>query len=178
MGQQQLLLLVLGIVIVGIAIVLSITAFTTNSAKANADALMQDAVRIATDAQLWKKRPEIMGGSPDEQKSNPADFRDLDYTKLGYSANLIVDQDCYRTQNGEFALFAEQDFVGVLATNVLNRNMVGVIVTGGRSEDIQLYGDDWNPVVAGAGADGRRITVESHQRCKGRGQTPLHADPS
>ena len=39
MGQQQLLLLVLGIVIVGLAVVVGIQAFSENQRKANADAM-------------------------------------------------------------------------------------------------------------------------------------------
>ena len=62
MGQQQLILLVLATVIVGIAIVVGIRAFSENSAKANADAMMQDAVRLANDLQAWKQKPEPFGG--------------------------------------------------------------------------------------------------------------------
>ena len=54
MGQQQLLLLVLGIVIVGLAVVVGIQAFSENQKKANSDALVNDAIRIASDAQAWK----------------------------------------------------------------------------------------------------------------------------
>ena len=50
MGQQQLLLLVLGIVIVGLAVVVGIQAFSENQKKSNADALVNDAIRIASDA--------------------------------------------------------------------------------------------------------------------------------
>ena len=51
MGQQQLLLLVLGIVIVGLAVVVGIQAFSENQKKSNADALVNDAIRIASYAQ-------------------------------------------------------------------------------------------------------------------------------
>ena len=63
MGQQQLILLVLATIIVGIAIILGIRAFTENEAKSNADALMQDAVTIAHDVQAWVKKPAPFGGS-------------------------------------------------------------------------------------------------------------------
>ena len=62
MGQQQLLLLVLGIVIVGLAVVVGIQAFSENQKKANADALLLTAMRIATDAQAWLQKPEALGG--------------------------------------------------------------------------------------------------------------------
>lgn len=62
MGQQQLILLVLATVIIGIAIVVGIRAFTENDAKANADAMMQDAVRMASDAQAAVRKPDPFGG--------------------------------------------------------------------------------------------------------------------
>ena len=51
MGQQQLLLLVLGIVIVGIAVVAGITAFSEGKDKADRDAAAADAMRIVSDVQ-------------------------------------------------------------------------------------------------------------------------------
>ena len=46
MGQQQLLLLVMGIVIVGMAILVGINAYSENSVRTNWDSLLQDAVRM------------------------------------------------------------------------------------------------------------------------------------
>ena len=66
MGQQQLILLVLGTIIVGVAIILGIRAFTENEAKSNADALMQDAVTVANEVQTWVKKPAPFGGAPDK----------------------------------------------------------------------------------------------------------------
>jgi len=62
MGQQQLLLLVLGIVIVGLAVVVGINAFSENRIKASADALVNDGLRIASDVQAWALKPEQLGG--------------------------------------------------------------------------------------------------------------------
>ncbi len=63
MGQQQLLLLVLGIVIVGLAVVVGIQAFSENQRKANADAMVTDALRMASDCQAWDLKPGQFGGS-------------------------------------------------------------------------------------------------------------------
>ena len=62
MGQQQLLLLVLGIVIVGLAVVVGIQAFGENQKKSNQDALVNDGVRFASDAQAWALKPAAFGG--------------------------------------------------------------------------------------------------------------------
>lgn len=62
MGQQQLLLLILSAVIVGVAIVMGINMFSENAAQANQDAVMQDCLTIASRAQGWYRRPAAMGG--------------------------------------------------------------------------------------------------------------------
>ena len=77
MGQQQLLLLVLGIVIVGLAVVVGIQAFGENQKKANADAITNDVIRIASDAQAWALKPTAFGGG------NGA-FTGVTLEKLGY----------------------------------------------------------------------------------------------
>ena len=62
MGQQQLLLLVLGIVIVGLSVIIGISAFSENRIKSSADAMVADGLRIASDAQAWALKPEQAGG--------------------------------------------------------------------------------------------------------------------
>ncbi|RJP81058.1 MAG: hypothetical protein C4524_02585 [Candidatus Zixiibacteriota bacterium] len=62
MGQQQLLLLVLSVIIVGIAIVVGITMFNDQSASANLDAVCNDLTNLASRAQQYAIRPEAMGG--------------------------------------------------------------------------------------------------------------------
>ncbi len=62
MGQQQLLLLILAAVIVGVAIIMGINMFSENAAQANQDAVMQDCLTLASRAQSWFRRPTAMGG--------------------------------------------------------------------------------------------------------------------
>jgi hypothetical protein len=100
MGQQQLILLVLATVIVGLAIVVGIAAFSENSNKANADAMMQDAVRMANDAQALLKKPAAFGGV--------SSFEDVSFAKMGY-ANVDANNDgepltVYTNLNGQFEL--------------------------------------------------------------------------
>lgn len=63
MGQQQLLLLVLGIVIVGLAVVAGINAFDENQQRSSQDAMVQEAFRLATDANAWYLKPTEFGGA-------------------------------------------------------------------------------------------------------------------
>jgi len=62
MGQQQLLLIVLGVIIVGIAIVVGINLFSEQSAASNFDAVMNDLQRIAAISQQWFMKPVALGG--------------------------------------------------------------------------------------------------------------------
>ena len=73
MGQQQLLLLVLGIVIVGLAVVVGINAFGENQKRANADAMVNDGLRIASDIQAYALKPEQFGGSGGFDKIDVSD---------------------------------------------------------------------------------------------------------
>jgi len=62
MGQQQLLLIVLGVIIVGIAVVVGINVFTASSVNANRDAVISDLTTIAAMAQQFYRKPVAMGG--------------------------------------------------------------------------------------------------------------------
>jgi len=62
MGQQQLLLIILGVIIVGIAIAVGITQFSGQSASANKDAVTAGVINITADAYQYKIRPSSMGG--------------------------------------------------------------------------------------------------------------------
>jgi hypothetical protein len=62
MGQQQLLLIVLGVIIVGIAVVVGINLFTANSVQANQDGVASDVTNIAALAQQYYLKPASLGG--------------------------------------------------------------------------------------------------------------------
>ncbi len=62
MGQQQLLLVVLGVIVVGIAVAIGINMFSESAAQANFDAVISDMLRIASNAQQWYMKPGSLGG--------------------------------------------------------------------------------------------------------------------
>jgi hypothetical protein len=62
MGQQQLLLIILGVIIVGIAIAVGLSLFTANSIQANKDAMINDINNIAANAYQYRIRTTSMGG--------------------------------------------------------------------------------------------------------------------
>lgn len=107
MGQQQLLLLVLGMVIVGIAVVAGIQAFSEGRQKAATDAAVSDALRIATDLQAWAMKPEAFGGGGGDLQKGTANvtFADLGYPQKGTNdAYGYADDNIYITPNGCFKL--------------------------------------------------------------------------
>lgn len=62
MGQQQLLLIILGVIVVGIAVAVGITMFQDNAVSANRDAVTNDLVNLASRAQQYYRRPAALGG--------------------------------------------------------------------------------------------------------------------
>lgn len=62
MGQQQLLLIILGVIVVGIAVAVGITMFSQNAVSANRDAVVNDLVNFAARAQQYYRRPTTLGG--------------------------------------------------------------------------------------------------------------------
>jgi hypothetical protein len=75
MGQQQLLLLVLGVVIVGLAVVVGIQAFEENQRKARQDQVQALMVEIASKAQAWKMTHRALGGGDNGDADGFADFK-------------------------------------------------------------------------------------------------------
>jgi len=61
-GQQQLLLIILGVIIVGIAIAVGLSLFAANSTQANKDAIINDINNIGANAYQYRIRPASMGG--------------------------------------------------------------------------------------------------------------------
>ena len=62
MGQQQLLLITLGVIIVGIAITTGIAYFKQKSVDSNRDGVIIDLNTLANDAGAYYKKPKSMGG--------------------------------------------------------------------------------------------------------------------
>ncbi|MEX0747926.1 MAG: hypothetical protein WD275_08005 [Rhodothermales bacterium] len=135
MGQQQLLLLVLGIVIVGLAVVVGIQAFGENQKKANADALVNDAIRIASDAQAWKLKPLAFGGGANGDAN---DFAAFSFEQVGYTTGTNgAGAGEYGNLNGVFSIAKTADLLTITAINASNLNQVVVEVDGTTTDNIE-----------------------------------------
>ncbi|MEX0595377.1 MAG: hypothetical protein WD512_02675, partial [Candidatus Paceibacterota bacterium] len=84
--QQQLLLVILVTIIVGIATVVAINVFGTSAESANRDAVRQDVLTIAAASQGWYIKPEMMGGGGNS-------FDGMTFRDINFSAEKISETD-------------------------------------------------------------------------------------
>jgi hypothetical protein len=61
-GQQQTLLILLGVIVVGIAVAVGITMFNDSAVSANKDAIANDLTNLAARAQQFYIKPTMYGG--------------------------------------------------------------------------------------------------------------------
>ncbi len=138
MGQQQLLLLVLGIVLVGVAVVIAIEDFDIKRKQARSDGEHVKMVDLASMAQAWKTRPALMGGG---LSNNPADFSAFRVEVLGLKPTGTHGRIAYVDIPGAgcFKFFPSNS---ELRINALNETCTqgswtkGIIIKGTRPEDI------------------------------------------
>ena len=96
MGQQQLLLVILVTIIVGIATVVAINTFSNAADSANLDAVRNDLAQIAASAQGYYLKPEMLGGGGndfDDITFNNITFASTDISTNGLTAEN--DNGCY-----------------------------------------------------------------------------------
>ena len=143
MGQQQLLLLVLGIVVVSFMILGGVFMFEENLKKSNSDALISDAIDIAAAAQAWKVRPGSFGGQQGESRYNSMDF-------TGFNFEAISLTDPYITQSGTFSYTADGRGLVITGINEIHANKVTMTVNGLGEENIIVVISQYesNPVPA------------------------------
>jgi len=142
MGQQQLLLLVLGIVIVGLAVVVGIQAFSENQKQANADQMVNDAIRIASDSQAWKLKPSAFGGGASASNWTGLDFGQMGYTvdEQGLHPGTDAEDDQYENLNAVYDLAASGTDLTITGTSFDAAgdamNTVVVVIDGTTPADI------------------------------------------
>ncbi|MEM1055095.1 MAG: hypothetical protein AAGI52_06180 [Bacteroidota bacterium] len=100
MGQQQLLLLVLSIVIVGLAVFAGILIYGESSRHDRADDVLNQSVRLAQEAIQWKGRAAVYGGGGGAN----ATFDPLatgGFTEMGISGETLTTDHAIRTAAGQ-----------------------------------------------------------------------------
>ena len=98
MGQQQLLLVILVTIIVGIATVVAINTFSGAADSANLDAVRQDVASIAAAAQGYYMKPTMLGGGGNS-------FSNLTFNTIAFGADSIAANGLTaKNANGVYAL--------------------------------------------------------------------------
>ena len=69
MGQQQLLLIVLSVIIVGIAVAVGVNMFQSSAVDSNRQAVISDLVNYASKAQRYYRTPSQLGGGSRDFKN-------------------------------------------------------------------------------------------------------------
>ncbi|GAB5408827.1 MAG: hypothetical protein BalsKO_11920 [Balneolaceae bacterium] len=82
MGQQQLLLVILVTIIVGIATVVAINTFSSSADSANLDAVRNDIASIAASAQGYYIKPTMLGGGGNS-------FAAVTFNNIAFAADTV-----------------------------------------------------------------------------------------
>jgi hypothetical protein len=77
MGQQQLLLIILGVIIVSVAVIVGIGMFQDNALEHNRAAVIADLKTLGAKAQHYYSRPMTMGGGSNSFVGLTADARGI-----------------------------------------------------------------------------------------------------
>lgn len=102
MGQQQLLLVILVTIVVGIATVVAINIFGESAEQANHDAVRQDLATVATSAQGWYIKPAMLGGGNNS-------FEDIDFRKVTFPGTIGSTNLISTNLNGTYVIQAGAD---------------------------------------------------------------------
>ncbi len=126
MGQQQLLLIVLGVIIVGVAVVIAIQLFRANAIENKRDIIMNESMNIALLAQEYYKKPKLLGGGGGSFTDWKMPSK-MNITAAGNYGAMISDQSVTITGTGNEVVNGTDSvkvqilvFSDSLATTVIN----------------------------------------------------------
>ena len=126
MGQQQLLLIVLGVLLVAIAIAVGLGLFAAQSIQANKSAIINDLNQIAAYANHFRVTTTSMGGGQ------------------GSYAGFTIPVTMTSTENASYASSATSVTVAITATSALDpTNTVTVVVNHNGSLGSWTYTGDF-----------------------------------
>lgn len=127
MGQQQLLLVILVTIIVGIATVVAINTFSSASDTANVDAVRQDLLSLSAAAQQYYMKPEALGGGGQ-------DFGGITMRDMSFAGEITSDTEA-QNQNGSYNMGS------VPADGAASFTITATPATAGGSIDVEIFAD-------------------------------------
>ncbi|SHF65888.1 hypothetical protein SAMN05443144_111104 [Fodinibius roseus] len=114
MGQQQLLLVILVTIIVGVATVTAINIFGASAENSAIDATRQDILTMGAQMQGYALKPELMGGGG-------GDFTGLTVDKLGFGYTEKTSDTAFENGNAAYSLTVAADGSSVEITATPHR---------------------------------------------------------
>ena len=128
MGTQQILLIVLSVIIVGIAVAVGITMFQENASNQNRQAIIADMNNFASSAMAFYKTPSSHGGagSPDDWSTVTLDNVG---NWIGYGYDTTADS--LGTDNGIFELSNSAAGLKIVGVGTEEGNTTNVPLTDG-----------------------------------------------
>jgi hypothetical protein len=126
MGQQQLLLIILGVIIVGIAIAVGLSLFSAQSVQSNKDAMINDLNNLAAQAYQFRIRPSSMGGGQ------------------GTYTGFAIPTKMKANENGTYAPTVTAASVTIVATSKANTtNVITVVIDSDGKLGSWVYAGDF-----------------------------------
>jgi len=118
MGTQQILLIVLSVIIVGIAVAVGITMFNAQATNSNRQAMMGDMNNLAASALAYYKTPDTHGGGGNAWGTTDevGAWLGYDYETNGNGANTCS------TGNGSYVLSIAGDVLTITGTGTETGN--------------------------------------------------------
>ena len=137
MGTQQILMIVLSVIIVGVAVGVGITMFQNQAVNSNRQAVIADLNNFAAQAIAWYKLPTYMGGGGNEGFTTTPEGGEEAVTAglLSYLGFINDEGDpatTYTNDNGTYTItFSEDNLVieGVGKEQVAANTFVGATLT-------------------------------------------------
>ena len=138
MGQQQLLLVILVTILVGIATVVALNVFGTAAESGNRDAVRQDLIQGASAVQAIWSRPRALGGVQGDFTTDPP--TDEEFARLmgipGSIEDLIV-----TNENAEYTIDRSvDDQITITAVPVTYGSDIEIIIS---RLDTPVNGSSW-----------------------------------
>jgi hypothetical protein len=160
MGQQQLLLLVLCVVTLGVAATIGLSLFSDAQRSSSEDALIQEGISLVTALQVWKATASSYGGGQESVGYADASFAAIGKSQAAYPHGLGGTFYFHERPSGCYVLATRGAYVpeggfllGAYAPGTVERctpahvfegvlfsNATAVAtVTGSRAEDISWH---------------------------------------
>jgi len=126
MGQQQLLLIILGVIVVGIAILVGLSMAHAHRVQTYKDAMINDLSNIAADALAYKTRTATMGGG------------------FGGFNGYTIPVKYASNGNGTYTVAASQNSVTVVGTSSIDpANTITVVIDSDGRQTSWTYSGDF-----------------------------------